>query len=131
MKKIVLFNLIAIVLFAAVSYSEDLTRLKDTNYIHISPINRNGKIEILVFYENTDKGLDVLWSDKLLDYKCFLYDSGDTQIVRKTGKLSSFDQRIYIKIPSWDRDASEEGKVKCEFDIGWPHLKAEGSVNLK
>lgn len=131
MKKTMLLMVFLVLFLPELSFANHLTNLEDTNYIRIAPINKNGMIEVIVFYENTDKGLDVLWSNKPLEYTCYLYHEDGSQILRKDGKLYSFDQRIYIKIPSWDRNEDEKGIVECEFDVGWPHLKAKASVSLK
>jgi len=91
-------------------------------------------IKVDVFYENSD-GNSVVWSGVPLDFKCTVYHNEGTwqepeegmEFANKEGTLGSYLQDIIIEIPSWDK-YEKSPIVKCEFDIGWPHLESTSVV---
>ena len=136
MKKLI--SVVFILLFF-VSLSVKADILDSINKITMHAYGSKGYVKIFLYYENTDSGKDIIWWKKRVEYTCVLYQNDGTdiepeegtQITRQDGVISASYQQIYIKIPSWHLGDDEKGIVKCEFDIGWPHLKAESSVNLK
>jgi len=102
-------------------------KLYDADLIDISAYFKTNVLRIGFSYINREKSQQIYWKKKSVDCSCVVYGIGENTpknneppvIASKRVFLKSYDQKIYIDIPTNISEKYRKGVVECDMVVGW------------
>ena len=108
-------------------------KLYEADLIDISASLKTDVLRIGFSYINRKKSQRIYWKKKSVDCNCVVYGIGENTpknneppvIASKRVFLKSYDQKIYIDIPTTHSNKYSKGFVQCDMAVGWNTFQAK------